>query len=294
MAAAPLALDKHRGLRLRDANRPITAPNKQRVVGLEVTPDKAPTLRGVQPAVGFYAWATPHKKQQPRTRAISHPALREPISKATPLSQAVRAATARRDASIGDAYRAKHAALLPVHKSSNLAALPGNRLTGRIAHRLRRQNRLFDLRFDEAKLGFKICLGRRSVDARRRSTRRRVLVDETFPSCQAFDRLRPHDELVAINGALLIEVDAEAFASLVERLRTLPRPLTLTFAAGEGRERAFALQLRRRAAASSSVQTAPPPVASTPPPRRRRQAADDDAERTQCGLTCFGSAYVCA
>ncbi|CAH0369897.1 unnamed protein product [Pelagomonas calceolata] len=273
MAAAPLALDK-RGLRLRDANRPLTAPNKQRVVGLEVTPDKAPTLRGARPApaVGFYAWATPHKKQQPRTRAISHPALREPISKATPLSQAVRAATARRDASIGDAYRAKHAAL-------------------------RRQNRLFDLRFDDAKLGFKICLGRRSVDARRRSTRRRVLVDETFPSCQAFDRLRPHDELVAINGALLIEVDAEAFASLVERLRTLPRPLTLTFAAGEGRERAFALQLRRRAAASSLVQTAPLPVASlpsTPPPRRRRQAADEDAERTQCGLTCFGSAYVCA
>ena len=132
------------------------------------------------------------------------------------------------------------------------------------------------------------------MDARRRSTRRRVLVDETFPTCQAFDKLRPHDELVAINGALLIEVDAEAFASLVERLRTLPRPLTLTFAAGEGRERAFALQLRRRAAASSSVQTAPLPVASTPPPRRRRQAADDDAERTQCGLTCFGSAYVCA
>ena len=270
MAAAPLALGKgQRGLALRDANRPLTAHNKQRIVGLEVTPDKAPTLRGVQPAVGFYAWATPHKKQQPRTRAISHPALREPISKATPLSQAVRAATARRDASIGDAYRAKHAAL-------------------------RRQNRLFDLRFDDAKLGFKICLGRRSVDARRRSTRRRVLVDETFPSCQAFDKLRPHDELVAINGALLIEVDAEAFASLVERLRTLPRPLTLTFAAGEGRERAFALQLRRRAAASSSVQTAPLPVASTPPPRRRRQAADDDAERTQCGLTCFGSAYVCA
>ena len=126
MAAAPLALGKgHRGLALRDANRPITAPNKQRVVGLEVTPDKAPTLRGARPspAVGFYAWATPHKKQQPRTRAISHPALREPISKATPLSQAVRAATAQRDASIGDAYRAKHAAL-------------------------RRQNRLFDLRFD--------------------------------------------------------------------------------------------------------------------------------------------------
>ena len=270
MAAAPLALDKqHRGLRLRDANRPLTSSNKQRVVGLEVTPDKAPTLRGARPApaVGFYAWATPHKKQQPRTRAISHPALREPISKATPLSQAVRAATARRDASIGDAYRAKHTAL-------------------------RRQNRLFDLRFDEAKLGFKICLGRRSIDARRRSTRRRVLVDETFPSCQAFDRLRPHDELVAINGALLIEVDAEAFASLVERLRTLPRPLTLTFAAGEGRERAFALQLRRRAAAVPPI--VPPPVASTPPPRRRRQAADDDAERTQCGLTCFGSAYVCA
>ena len=290
MAAAPLALDK-RGLRLRDANLP---PKR---VELEVTPDKPPTLRGVQPAVGFYAWATPHKKQQPRTRAISHPALREPISKATPLSQAVRQATARRDASIGDAYRAKHAAL-------------------------RRQNRLFDLRFDDAKLGFKICLGRRSVDARRRSTRRRVLVDETFPSCQAFDRLRPHDELVAIcvevkilrrvrpesehpmhwlistqvaiNGALLIEVDAEAFASLVERLRTLPRPLTLTFAAGEGRERAFALQLRRRAA-SLVPPVPPPPVASTPPPRRRRQAAaDDDAERTQCGLTCFGSAYVCA
>ena len=129
MAAAPLALDKHRGLRLRDANRPIVTHQKR--VELEVTPDKAPTLRGVAPAVGFYAWATPHKKQQPRTRAISHPALREPISKATPLSQAVRAATARRDASIGDAYRAKHAALATSAQiiKSRGASLPGNRLT---------------------------------------------------------------------------------------------------------------------------------------------------------------------
>ena len=69
MAAAPLALDKHRGLRLRDANRPITAPQKR--VELEVTPDKAPTLRGVAPAVGFYAWATPHKKQQPVLKSTS-------------------------------------------------------------------------------------------------------------------------------------------------------------------------------------------------------------------------------
>ena len=134
MAAAPLALDKqHRGLRLRDANRPLTSSNKQRVVGLEVTPDKAPTLRGARPApaVGFYAWATPHKKQQPRTRAISHPALREPISKTPPLFQAVRAATARRDASIGDAYRAKHAALAASAQiiKSRGASLPGNRLT---------------------------------------------------------------------------------------------------------------------------------------------------------------------
>ena len=45
MAAALPALDKHRGLRLRDANRPIPAPQKR--VELEVTPDKAPTLRGV-------------------------------------------------------------------------------------------------------------------------------------------------------------------------------------------------------------------------------------------------------
>ena len=128
MAAAPLALDK-RGLRLRDANRPIVTHQKR--VELEVTPDKAPTLRGVAPAVGFYAWATPHKKQQPRTRAISHPALREPISKATPLSQAVRNATARRDASIGDAYRAKHAALAASAQiiKSRGASLPGNRLT---------------------------------------------------------------------------------------------------------------------------------------------------------------------
>ena len=132
MAAAPLALGKgNRGLALRDANRPIVTHQK-RVVGLEVTPDKVPTLRGVQPAVGFYAWATPHKKQQPRTRAISHPALREPISKATPLSQAVRNATARRDASIGDAYRAKHAAFAASAKiiKSRGASFPGNRLTG--------------------------------------------------------------------------------------------------------------------------------------------------------------------
>ena len=162
MAAAPLALDKHRGLRLRDANRPITAPQKR--VELEVTPDKAPTLRGVAPAVGFYAWATPHKKQQPRTRAISHPALREPISKATPLSQAVR--------QCDGAARRVDRRRVPGEARGAAAAEPLVRSAVR-----------------RGGFGFKICLGRRSVDARRRSTR------AAFWWTRLFRRLCTADEL---------------------------------------------------------------------------------------------------
>ena len=152
-------------------------------------------------------------------------------------------------------------------------------------------------------------------------------VDETFEHCPGWDVLRPHDELIAVNGDLLIEIDAEAFATLVARLRAIPRPLRLTFAKGAGRERAFAAQQRARLAARArddacakplllhghahaahaheDVDTQmldPPKVDKTtcdladpprPPGEPGDRLQDDAALAPACGFMCFGVQYTC-
>ena len=109
--------------------------------------------------------------------------------------------------------------------------------------------KLYELEFDEpGPLGFKILLARGEA-----SSRRRVIVDETFEYSPSFAILRPNDELVAIEGDLLIEMDPEAFGELVRRLRSI-RPLRLTFARGDGRDAAFQRQTCRRQQ-KSEIQT---------------------------------------
>lgn len=276
---------------------------------------RTPTRSRSTSSESFYDWETPcktnaGKRRAPsgRDRAISHPDLRKQDVTATPLSKAVTAATAERDALLGAAYTKKRDLLVSL-------------------------GRAFDVSFGEdGPLGFKICLGRvgagEDSTARARTTRKRILVDETFAACSGFDQLRPHDELIAINGDLIIEIDAEAFARLVERLRALPRPLVLTFAKGAGRERAFALQeakkVERRereeradeigrrsmprahahkAKAHEDIDTSSllcfsprkpeqtslytPPLPPPPPPKET-----DDAVAPSCGFFCFGSPFV--
>ncbi|KAJ1451133.1 hypothetical protein M885DRAFT_530611 [Pelagophyceae sp. CCMP2097] len=214
-----------------------------------------------QQSASFYNWQTPGKPGSDSSVALSHPNLRlaldtcAPTPATTPLSKLVSDETAVRDAKIGLAYVARHQAL---------------KATGQT----------IECTFQDALLGFKVCLGRVGTGA---STRRRILVEETFPACAAAE-LRPHDELVAVNGDLLIEIDAEAFDALVVRLRRMPRPLALTFAKGADRDRAFSAQQRARAvaavahAAASQRTAAPqhagaPQRAGAPQPREQHAAA---------------------
>lgn len=134
----------------------------------------------------------------------------------TPLSKAVAEENVRRDARISAAYKQRRDKLLESGK-------------------------LYTVKFaDPGHLGFKILLARGT-----RSTRRRVLVDATFESCIAYDLMRPHDEIVAVDDDLLIEMDPEAFAALVKKLRT-KRPLELTLAKADDREHAFNTQKLNR------------------------------------------------
>lgn len=64
------------------------------------------------------------------------------------------------------------------------------------------------------------------------------------------------DELVAINGSLLIPIDMEAFPALVAQIASLSRPLELTFAKTPGRALAFRQQQQRRQYVETPV--APP------------------------------------
>lgn len=185
------------------------------------------------PKATFYDWVTPvgvtesskiKKSRRKLAVALSHPVLRAVVSNEqepeerreeqqrqqfTPLSKRVATENLARDARIGEAYAARR-------------------------EQLKKAGKLFEVIFDkEGPLGFKILLARGQ-----RSTRRRVVVDATFETCIAFNVIRPRDEIVAVDGDLLIEMDPEAFAELVRRLRN-KRPLALTFAKGEGRDKAF-------------------------------------------------------
>ena len=171
-------------------------------------------------------------------RAMSHPALKrivdEPSTPSksekkksflTPLSRKVAIENLNRDQFIGEAYALRR-------------------------EELEKGGKLYDVDFTQSgPLGFKILLARGA-----KSTRRRVIVDETFEYCEAYHLLRPNDEIIAVQGDLLIEMDPEAFGELVRRLRSL-RPLRLTFAKGDGRQEAFQRQCDEREETQHLTQT---------------------------------------
>mmetsp|Transcript_36155 Transcript_36155/g.115790 ORF Transcript_36155/g.115790 Transcript_36155/m.115790 type:complete len:512 (-) Transcript_36155:509-2044(-) len=113
--------------------------------------------------------------------------------------------------------------------------------------RLMEGGKLFELVFRDRKLGFTVVLARL-----KNSPRPRLLVEETFETCPAFNLLMPTDELIAINGSLLIPIDMEAFPALVAQLQQIERPLRLTFAKTDNRARAFRRQELRRTASAGA------------------------------------------
>mmetsp|Transcript_30900 Transcript_30900/g.99689 ORF Transcript_30900/g.99689 Transcript_30900/m.99689 type:complete len:309 (+) Transcript_30900:106-1032(+) len=230
--------------------------------------------------VSFYQWQTPaHRNRRSKSqeamppselpakvRALSHPGLKERTG-LTPLSKKVAMENLTRDQYIGEAYAERR-------------------------DDLDRAGRLYDVDFRKhGPLGFKILLARGD-----KSTRRRVIVDETFEYCEAFATLRPLDELVAVQGDLLIEMDPEAFGELVRRLRSL-RPLRLTFAKGDGRDGAFRKQTdERKGQAVGTTKAVVDAIESrglggdeNPP----TIASRGDGQDVFCGAICVGVTLSC-
>lgn len=118
--------------------------------------------------------------------------------------------------------------------------------------------------FTARDLGFGVSLGRdRATD------RIIVLVKETRPSCEIFDKLRPNDELVAIDGSLFVPTRLIADFKYLEEVLNVngPRPLHLTFVHGKRRDEVFQVQEAERAAKECTVDSRGPPP--TPTPQRR-------------------------
>lgn len=220
----------------------------------------------------FYDWQTPSGKRKLSKKkvALSHPILRDHTNTVrraqhTPLSKTVAQENVARDARIGEAYAARK-------------------------NELEQSSQLLDVTFEKpGPLGFKIILARGLA-----STRRRVVVDATFEDCVAFDTLRPNDEIIAVDGDLLIELDPEAFGELVSRLR-YKRPLTLTFAMGDGRDKAMRDQRRKRdqesvkttKAVVSAIQKFGLPRTATTTTAVVSDEEDDDDDSSSIVFPCF-------
>ncbi|KAH8066808.1 hypothetical protein JL721_7993 [Aureococcus anophagefferens] len=83
-------------------------------------------------------------------------------------------------------------------------------------------------------LGFTICVARYGE-----SGRRFIQVDATSPACDLYNKLKPSDELIAINDQLIYDVD-EAGANVVKAAikSSADRRVKLTFVKGEHRDAA--------------------------------------------------------
>ncbi|KAH8070308.1 hypothetical protein JL721_5071 [Aureococcus anophagefferens] len=74
-------------------------------------------------------------------------------------------------------------------------------------------------------------------------------IEETYEDCPFWpDKLQPTDELVAVNGKLVVEASRESFPGIVAEVTSAARPMVLTFASGLHRAKAFSEQQRRPAA----------------------------------------------
>lgn len=111
--------------------------------------------------------------------------------------------------------------------------------------------------FVNERLGFSILLARYGTEGRKF-----VQVDETFPHSESYpEPLKPTDELIAVNGKLILNPEeGQKFKLLQDTISKAKRPLRLTFIHGERREEAFFEQETRREFTSEdrpSVQPSP-------------------------------------
>lgn len=86
----------------------------------------------------------------------------------------------------------------------------------------------FEHAFQGKKLGFKILIARYGERGRQF-----VEVDEVLPHCEIARKLKPRDELIAINGDLVVEPTQDSFEAIKSKILEAPRPLRLTFIEGE-------------------------------------------------------------
>lgn len=148
-----------------------------------------------------------------------------------------------------DAHKEPRAALSnAVRYAREQCFVKVRRATDRHYRKLKASGRLFEARFGGgSKLGFRLHVAAYSKDS---AVRECLEVEETSEDCPFWpDRIRPTDELVMINGALVVEPSRESFPAIVDALAAAPRPLVLTFATGLNRAAAFAAQQQRRGGA---------------------------------------------
>ena len=107
---------------------------------------------------------------------------------------------------------------------------------------------VFEHTFRAGPLGFSVALARYGPEGRVFAR-----VERTDRGCALYpDALKPSDELIAIDGDLLVDPTSSEFDALRETLATA-RPAKLLFVKGERRDAAFADQERDRGAARLSL-----------------------------------------
>ena len=114
----------------------------------------------------------------------------------------------------------------------------------------------FEHTFRNPRLRFTVALARYGAKGREF-----VEVDSTGLDCDCA-ALRPRDELVAVDGVLLVDVHRPGFfRNLQRRVREGKRPITLKFVQGMHRDAAFAVQEETRLAKEEAFNTPPLDVA---------------------------------
>mmetsp|Transcript_9368 Transcript_9368/g.29208 ORF Transcript_9368/g.29208 Transcript_9368/m.29208 type:complete len:309 (+) Transcript_9368:115-1041(+) len=102
---------------------------------------------------------------------------------------------------------------------------------------------VFHHTFRKDRLGFQILIARYGEEGREY-----IHVEETMPHSEVWPGpLKPTDELIAVNGKVIMEPSQDRFKDLQKAILRCPRPLKLTFIHGERRDEAFAEQEERRA-----------------------------------------------
>ena len=108
--------------------------------------------------------------------------------------------------------------------------------------------------FRSPKLGLSIVLAKYGDEGREH-----VQVEATNPNCELYleqlplkklekvhDKIMPTDEIIAINGELILEPTPQTFPQILKKIAKAGRPVEFTFVFGERREEAFSEQEERR------------------------------------------------